>query len=94
VDATNLDGGTIKIVDSTVFNISTAVAVADVTVVPGGLRELHVRVALSWPVLIILTLLRSGTQLKTNGYMFCKSSLTNCRKFCIEYRDSGKAMPA
>lgn len=42
VNATKLSGGTVKIVDSTVFKISTTIAVADVTVEPGALRELHV----------------------------------------------------
>ncbi|KAI0290364.1 oxalate decarboxylase [Russula brevipes] len=41
LNATKLDGGTIKIVDSTVFKISKTIAVADVTVEPGALRELH-----------------------------------------------------
>lgn len=44
VNATKLDGGTVKIVDSTTFKVSTRIAVADVTVEPGALRELHVRV--------------------------------------------------
>jgi oxalate decarboxylase/phosphoglucose isomerase-like protein (cupin superfamily) len=39
---TNLTGGSVKIVDSTVFNVSKQIAVAEVTVNPGGLRELHV----------------------------------------------------
>jgi len=42
VNATKLSGGTVKIVDSTTFKISTRIAVADVTVEPGALRELHV----------------------------------------------------
>jgi oxalate decarboxylase family bicupin protein len=41
VNATKLSGGTVKIVDSTIFKISTRIAVADVTVEPGALRELH-----------------------------------------------------
>lgn len=44
VNATKLNGGTVKIVDSTTFKVSTRIAVADVTVEPGALRELHVRV--------------------------------------------------
>jgi oxalate decarboxylase family bicupin protein len=40
---TNLTGGTVKIVDSTIFNISQEIAVAEVTVEPGAMRELHVR---------------------------------------------------
>ena len=49
VNATKLSGGSVKIVDSTTFKISTRIAVADVTVEPGALRELHVGVgALFW----------------------------------------------
>ena len=44
VNATKLNGGTAKIVDSTTFKVSKRIAVADVTVEPGALRELHVRV--------------------------------------------------
>jgi oxalate decarboxylase/phosphoglucose isomerase-like protein (cupin superfamily) len=42
VNATKLSGGTVKIVDSTTFKVSKRIAVADVTVEPGALRELHV----------------------------------------------------
>lgn len=31
-----------KVVDSRTFNISQTIAMAEVTVVPGGMRELHV----------------------------------------------------
>jgi hypothetical protein len=41
-----LNGGTVKIVDSTIFKVSEAIAVADVTVGPSALRELHVRVGI------------------------------------------------
>jgi len=41
VNATRLSGGTVKIVDSSTFEISTGIAMADVTVEPGALRELH-----------------------------------------------------
>ncbi|KAG8761900.1 hypothetical protein FRC11_012460, partial [Ceratobasidium sp. 423] len=34
-------GGTVKVIDSRTFNISQTIAVAEVTVVPGGIRELH-----------------------------------------------------
>jgi oxalate decarboxylase/phosphoglucose isomerase-like protein (cupin superfamily) len=40
--ATTLPGGSVKIADSTIFNISKQIAVAEVTVNPGGMRELHV----------------------------------------------------
>ncbi|KAF8674558.1 Oxalate Decarboxylase [Rhizoctonia solani] len=41
--ATNrqVTGGSVKVVDSRTFNVSTTIAVAEVTVVPGGMRELH-----------------------------------------------------
>ncbi|CAE6461938.1 unnamed protein product, partial [Rhizoctonia solani] len=38
---TNTTGGTVKVIDSRTFNISQTIAVAEVTVVPGGIRELH-----------------------------------------------------
>ena len=38
---TQYTGGTAKIADSTVFNVSTQIAVAEVTVEPGAMRELH-----------------------------------------------------
>ena len=38
---TQYSGGTAKIADSTVFNVSTQIAVAEVTVEPGAMRELH-----------------------------------------------------
>ncbi|KAI0635884.1 oxalate decarboxylase [Trametes polyzona] len=41
VKATELDGGSVKIVDSTTFPVSEAIAVAEVTVEPGAMRELH-----------------------------------------------------
>ncbi|KAL0066821.1 hypothetical protein AAF712_006224 [Marasmius tenuissimus] len=41
VEATQLAGGTVKIVDSTTFEVSTTIAAAEVTVEAGGLRELH-----------------------------------------------------
>lgn len=45
VNATKLSGGTVKVVDSSIFQISTTIAMADVTVEPGALRELHVGVS-------------------------------------------------
>ncbi|PSR75561.1 hypothetical protein PHLCEN_2v9041 [Hermanssonia centrifuga] len=41
VAATPLAGGSVKIADSSTFNISTQIAVAEITIVPGGMRELH-----------------------------------------------------
>ncbi|KAI0033645.1 oxalate decarboxylase [Vararia minispora EC-137] len=39
--ATPLDGGSVKIVDSTTFKVSKTIAAAEVTVEPGAIRELH-----------------------------------------------------
>ena len=41
MEPTQYSGGTAKIADSTVFNVSTQIAVAEVTVYPGAMRELH-----------------------------------------------------
>jgi hypothetical protein len=41
-------GGSVKVVDSRTFNISQTISMAEVTVVPGGMRELHVRSILPW----------------------------------------------
>ncbi|KAI0322870.1 oxalate oxidase [Amylostereum chailletii] len=41
VKPTPLSGGTVKIVDSTTFNASKTIAMAEVTVEPGAMRELH-----------------------------------------------------
>ncbi|ESK87709.1 oxalate decarboxylase [Moniliophthora roreri MCA 2997] len=41
VTPTPLAGGSVKIVDSTIFKFSTTIAAAEVTVEPGALRELH-----------------------------------------------------
>jgi len=39
--AMNTTGGSLKVVDSRTFNISQTISMAEVTVVPGGMRELH-----------------------------------------------------
>ncbi|KAI0714268.1 oxalate decarboxylase [Cerioporus squamosus] len=41
VKATGLDGGSVKVADSTTFPVATEIAVAEVTVEPGAIRELH-----------------------------------------------------
>lgn len=38
LNATQLSGGSVKIVDSTIFPISTTIAAAEVTVEPGAMR--------------------------------------------------------
>ncbi|KAG7444829.1 oxalate decarboxylase [Guyanagaster necrorhizus] len=40
-NATQLSGGSVKVVDSTTFTVSTTIAMAEVTVEPGAIRELH-----------------------------------------------------
>ena len=39
--ATQLQGGSVKIVDSNTFKASKTIAAAEVTVEPGAMRELH-----------------------------------------------------
>lgn len=41
VQPTPLSGGSVKVVDSTTFKVSTTIAAAEVTVEPGAMRELH-----------------------------------------------------
>ncbi|KAI0784529.1 oxalate decarboxylase [Abortiporus biennis] len=41
VQPTQHSGGTVKILDSRTFKVSTGISVADVTVEPGAMRELH-----------------------------------------------------
>jgi oxalate decarboxylase family bicupin protein len=41
MQATTLNGGSVKIVDSRTFTVSTTIAAAEVTVEPGAIRELH-----------------------------------------------------
>ncbi|KDR78673.1 hypothetical protein GALMADRAFT_244166 [Galerina marginata CBS 339.88] len=41
MQATKLNGGSVKIVDSRTFTVSTAISAAEVTVEPGAIRELH-----------------------------------------------------
>jgi len=40
-NATKLPGGSVKVVDSTTFKVSTTIAAVEVTVEPGAMRELH-----------------------------------------------------
>ncbi|KAG8731295.1 hypothetical protein FRC12_019798, partial [Ceratobasidium sp. 428] len=40
-NSTKIPGGTVKVVDSRTFEISKTIAMAEVEVVPGGIRELH-----------------------------------------------------
>lgn len=42
MNATKKQGGTVKIIDSTIFNVSKTIAMAEVTIEPGAMRELHV----------------------------------------------------
>jgi oxalate decarboxylase/phosphoglucose isomerase-like protein (cupin superfamily) len=41
MNATKLPGGSVKIVDSSLFKASITIAAAEVTVEPGAMRELH-----------------------------------------------------
>lgn len=46
VNETKYPGGSVKIIDSTTFKVSTLIAAAEVTVEPGAIRELHVSTCL------------------------------------------------
>lgn len=46
VQPTQYSGGTAKIADSTTFKVASQVAVAEVTVEPGAMRELHVSIGI------------------------------------------------
>jgi hypothetical protein len=99
VNATQLNGGSVKIVDSTTFKISKRIAVADVTVEPGALRELHVRVrVLFFAIIVALTsaMSCSGIRHRTSGFTFCKDTISRFprRNFGTEARFTGKAMAA
>ena len=45
INETMYPGGSVKIIDSTTFKVSTSIAAAEVTVQPGAVRELHVSTA-------------------------------------------------
>lgn len=62
-------GGTVRIVDSTKFTVAKAISMADVTIEPGAIRELHVSHP-SHPRLckiIDAYVFRSGTRLSLSG---------------------------
>ncbi|KAI0756102.1 oxalate decarboxylase [Daedaleopsis nitida] len=76
---TELDGGDVKIVDSTNFPVSTAIAVARVTVEPGAMRELH------WhPTADEWTFFTNGT-----GRMTLFAANSNARTFNYQAGDVG-----
>ena len=49
VEPTRYPGGSVKIADSTTFSIAKEIAVAEVTVEPGAMRALHVRLIVLIP---------------------------------------------
>jgi len=80
VNATKLNGGTAKIVDSTTFKVSTRIAVADVTVESGALRELHVRVRIPFFSIIVAltsTMACSGIRHRTSGFTSCNYTISH-----------------
>ncbi|KAH9015635.1 RmlC-like cupin domain-containing protein [Lactarius pseudohatsudake] len=79
VQATTHPGGTVKIIDSTTFKISTTIAAAEVTVEPGAVRELH------WhPTQDEWTYYLSG-----NGRVTIFASSSNARTFDYQAGDIG-----
>jgi len=99
VNPKKLSGGTAKIVDSTTFKVSTRIAVADVTVEPGAIRELHVSVRVLFGYRSGAYLdngAHSGTRHKTSGFTFCNDTLSYCLglTFGADTGYSGRAMAA
>ncbi len=76
MNATKLDGGSVKVVDSTTFPVSTAIAVAEVTVEPGAMRELHVSSESSldrlWQGQQVTDTGNSGIPPRTSGRTICE----------------------
>ena len=72
VNATELDGGSVKVVDSTTFPVSTAIAVAEVTVEPGAMRELHVSSESPLDSQQITDTGHSGIPPRTSGRTICE----------------------
>ncbi|KAF5371097.1 hypothetical protein D9757_010813 [Collybiopsis confluens] len=79
VNATQLSGGSVKIVDSTSFPAATTISVAEVTVAPGAMRELH------WhPTMDEWSFILEGT-----GRMTIFASQSNARTFNYQAGDIG-----
>lgn len=55
VQPMSLMGGSVKLIDSTTFNVSKTIAAVEVMVEKGGMRELHVSVhaCLLWVILMV-----------------------------------------
>ncbi|KAJ3486839.1 hypothetical protein NLI96_g3943 [Meripilus lineatus] len=75
VAATQLSGGSAKVVDSTTFKISTEIAAAEVTVEPGAMREMHIPSPMGKLLRILesegtarMTLFASSGQARTFNY--------------------------
>ena len=99
INATKFSGGTAKIVDSTTFKVSKKIAVAEITVEPGALRELHVRVRVFYFAIIAAltsTMTCSGIRHKTSGFTFCNDTISHFQRknFGTEARCTGKATAA
>lgn len=68
---TQLAGGTVKIVDSSIFNISKTIAVAEVTVEPGAIR--YFQPTVRWQTLAhIPTESCTGTLPRPSGDFSCE----------------------
>lgn len=77
---TPLAGGSVKIIDSSNFKIAQTIAAAEVTVVPGAIRELHVsRCVFAQLKVLVNVHLFSGTPPRMNGATSCKSLLIATR---------------
>ena len=75
VEPTKLNGGTIKVVDSRTFKVSTTIAVAEITVEVGGMR--YVLNSLSGDI-CETNQCQSNLQQRASRMYFCLGNLKPC----------------
>ncbi|KAE9404736.1 oxalate decarboxylase [Gymnopus androsaceus JB14] len=81
LNATQLSGGSMKVVDSTNFPVATTISAAEVTVEPGAMRELHYH-NMFWAKLMFAY--REGT-----GRVTVFAAQSNARTFTYQAGDIG-----
>ena len=76
VAPTPLSGGSIKVADASVFPIAQQIAMAEIIIEPGAMRELHVSDDVQQGSFKRLTMqLHSGTRPRTSGVTSCAYKL-------------------
>ena len=82
---TQYSGGSVKIADSTVFDVATEVAVAEVTVEPGAMRELHWHPTQNeWGFFLCVRLTSSVTEINGTGAGALQRRYCTCDDFRSE----------